>query len=153
MKYEWWSYRYDRTWVTTSPISNTNMRFRCIMKVISYMLCDVNASFDGDVSVKIWKGAYLLEKSFYWVPIICQVHNDGFIRNFIGLSDMHSYSFLCKRSLTWWFCLNSLMMGAYMWTKCPIAYNTWIVAWNNLLMNSVCMLYDVMLVWCDVMLI
>jgi len=53
------------------------------------MLCNVNASFKCDVIVKIWKGTYLLEKSFYWVLIICQVYKDGFIKISIGLSDMH----------------------------------------------------------------
>jgi len=33
--------------------------------MISYMLHDVSALFKGNATVKIWKGAYLLERSFH----------------------------------------------------------------------------------------
>ena len=32
------------------------------MKLISYVLCEVNALFEGNVGVKILKGAFFLEK-------------------------------------------------------------------------------------------
>ena len=34
------------------------------MKMISYVLCDVNALFEGNVGVKILNGACFLEKQF-----------------------------------------------------------------------------------------
>ena len=34
------------------------------MKMISYVLCDVNALFEGNVGVTILKGACFLEKEF-----------------------------------------------------------------------------------------
>jgi len=49
------------------------------MKLIFYVIHDVNASFAGDIGVKVWKCAYFLEKSFYWVSIICQVLSNSFI--------------------------------------------------------------------------
>ena len=106
MECEWWPRLYQ-----------ANMRIRYLMKMISYNLGDVNALFEGNVSGKIWKGAYL-KNCFQWVPIIWQVHNDSFTRISIGFSDMHYSHFLTKRSLTWWFYLNSLTTGVYMWTKC-----------------------------------
>ena len=59
------------------------------MKMILYVIHDVNALFEGDIGIEIWKCANFLEKSFYWVLIISQVHNNGFIRTLIDLSDMH----------------------------------------------------------------
>jgi len=78
-------------WNVIDNLTRTQHRYEIPMpmKMISYVLYDVNSSFEGYVGVKIWKGAYLLEKSFYWVSIIYQVHNDGFIRTSFDLSDMH----------------------------------------------------------------
>jgi len=60
MKCEWWSHWYDGTWVTVSSIPNTNMRFRCLLKWFrACYICDVNALFDGNVGVKVWKGCML----------------------------------------------------------------------------------------------
>ena len=59
------------------------------MKMISCVLCDVNALFEGNVGVKILKGACFLKKeflsSFNYLPSVQR----GFITNFIDLSDIH----------------------------------------------------------------
>ena len=60
------------------------------MKMISCVLCDLNALFDGNVGVKISKGACFLEKEFFYrASIIYAVQNDGFIRTYIDLTDIH----------------------------------------------------------------
>ena len=59
------------------------------MKVISCVLCDANALFEGNVAVKILKGAFFLKKSFYRALTICPVQSDDFITTFIHLSDIH----------------------------------------------------------------
>ena len=59
------------------------------MKLISCVLCEVNALFQGNVGVKILKGACFLKRSFYRALIIYPVQNDGFIRTSIDLTDIH----------------------------------------------------------------
>jgi len=39
--------------VTTSPVPITDIEISMPMKMISYVLHDVNASFEGDIGIKI----------------------------------------------------------------------------------------------------
>ena len=116
-------------------------------KMISCMLCDVTALFEGNVGVKILKGACFLGKEFLSSFNYLPSAKRRFYKNFHWFKGYTLILLCCKKRFTWSFCLNAFTLGAYMWTKCSIASNTWIVSWDSLLMNHVCVLCDVMLTW------
>ena len=83
-------------------------------KMISCVLCGVNALFEGNVGLKILKGACFLEKEFLSSFNYPPSAERRFYKNFHGFKRYKLNLLYCKKGLTWSFYLNTLTLGSYM---------------------------------------
>ena len=81
------------------------------MKMISCELCDVNALLEGNVGVKILKGACFLEKEFLSSFNYQPSAKRRFYKNFHLFKRYTLILLSFKKGFTCSFCLNALTLG------------------------------------------